>query len=409
MPIRTPEQPSGYDYEDFVVAWLQASGYFTETRLILKEETAELLELDAVASPARSGQAPILVDAKKGKPSLRDAFTAHGWRLFLGFDAAAIVHSEEMTETSQPGFRRIKEEANVSAVHVQPENPSVVSPFETVTGVSHEVFVAAIHAGWLKQIAVRMALGQLLRRARSLATDDLRSAAKSYREGVQASFFERKPIGRVNRLYDAYMSSPNLTGTLVDDLAQSRGHSRQEVWRKIRDTHELAWLQYVMLLEHHGRLAVIKSGWDHSCQLADEVAESSGREAQIEQLLASLAPLSFRAALRKLKLTDDPAKVPVFLQQFIELLGGWYRPDTEDEELVADLTGVGREEIRSYLELLNHFFPFENSWLYDAPSGITMVKLVPAFVRGCGCFLRNRFFSINDYESWCRGITQSCG
>ena len=52
MPLTPPSSPDGEQYEDFVVATLKALGYFTETRLTLREGKKEVLELDVVATPS---------------------------------------------------------------------------------------------------------------------------------------------------------------------------------------------------------------------------------------------------------------------------------------------------------------------------------------------------------------------
>jgi hypothetical protein len=66
MTIKLPKDPKDHDYEDQISAMLLASGYYLETRLILKKGTEEVLEFDAIVTPVNDYTNRKIVEVKSG-------------------------------------------------------------------------------------------------------------------------------------------------------------------------------------------------------------------------------------------------------------------------------------------------------------------------------------------------------
>src|SRR4051812_6024939 len=92
MQIDLPKIPTGEQYEDYIAATLRASGYFIESRIVLREGGSELLELDVVATPSGTDYAKReLFEAKKKGPGFGELFKLFGQRMYLGIDNACLV------------------------------------------------------------------------------------------------------------------------------------------------------------------------------------------------------------------------------------------------------------------------------------------------------------------------------
>src|SRR5437762_7545975 len=92
MPIALPKNPGGEDYEDLLTAILRVQGYFTETRLTLRAEKKEVLELDVVATPLGKGNAEkCLYEAKKDSVKFEHIFKLYGQKTYLKIPSAVLV------------------------------------------------------------------------------------------------------------------------------------------------------------------------------------------------------------------------------------------------------------------------------------------------------------------------------
>jgi hypothetical protein len=249
-----------------------------------------------------------------------------------------------------------------------------------------------LSSGWWRQIAIRIAYSNFLSTCRSAKDSILHQHAREYDRAVQASFFLREPLDRVKRLYSAYQQAPKLTGSFVGELSSTSGSGKQ-VWNDLHSTSNRLWLQYVELLEHRGRIAIVKNALDYLCQ--PDVHEALQRGEWPPELVD--LPASFQSGVEKLAKLTTFRRVSTLYQQFIDLLGGWYVDGTEDFRLLSELCGVPEGEVPVALALFDTFFPTADSW-YRPLDGIRILKLVPAFMRGAGCFLRKRLRRIEHYE-----------
>jgi hypothetical protein len=358
----------------------------------LQRDGLEVLELDVVASTNESGDPTrVLVDAKKGRLSQADMFKIFGWRTYLGIEHACIVHGEKIDQSRREPLEKLAAEIRVSFQDLSTINPAESKPLHQVNDADKETIRLAILSAWFKQIAVRVAYSQFLSYCRSMKDSDLAKDARAYDRSVQVSFFNKEALERVRILYDAYYQSPKLTRGFVAELALG-SQSEAQIWNEVWSTPKRLWLQYIMLLEHRGRIGVVKNALDFISD--SDVLEGVKRNEWPSELISM--PASFQDGLHELLQLGSWRKVSTLYQLFIELFGGWYVEGSNDFTLLAKLTGVAEDEIAKALALYDTFFPTEGGW-FTTVSGIRILKLVPGFVRGTGCFLRRRAENLEHY------------
>lgn len=70
--ISLPNEPDGEQFEDDVAASLKALGHFVETRVVMRDDGKEVLELDVAATPSGlTAASRELYEAKKAAPRPR--------------------------------------------------------------------------------------------------------------------------------------------------------------------------------------------------------------------------------------------------------------------------------------------------------------------------------------------------
>ena len=73
--------------------------------------------------------------------------------------------------------------------------------------------------------------------------------------------------------------------------------------------------------------------------------------------------------------------------------------DDDELTLLEKLTNIPKNRIISSLKLLDHFFASDDrSFFYTQKNQLLCLKMVPSFVRGTGCFLRQTIFDLEEYN-----------
>lgn len=406
MAINLPTQPTGDQYEDLVAACLKALGYFTETRLVLREGGTEVLELDVVATPV--GQRPDakrLFEAKKEPARFRNIFKLYGQRMFLEIGEACLATPVALDAASAQVHAGKGARMGVRVCHFHLESSTtVLAPaFNELTVILRDRIVAA---AWYHQIARRIACSEFISDCKTRApTSELHGLARRYEMRVQETFFQETPLARAEALYDAYRASPRLPGDLVSAIAQSRSVDPQGIWNLVNDTDQLLAVQYLMFAENVARIAVLKNALDDVVQRgATPLPTARVRIGGVDVAwpLHNL-PTRFVAGLELLRTHPYGLRLPYLYQCFVELLGGFIAYTNQSElQLIEQITGVPRNEILPALTLLDHFFaPEGGTCFYKQGGEILVLKMVPGFVRGGGCFLRNMVFELHNYDDYC--------
>ncbi len=405
MPIRLPERPKEAQYEDYVAACFTALGYFIETRVKLRKDSSEVLELDVVATPSGDRFSErVLVEAKSGKWGFSDIFKVYGQRSYLRISQGCIAYLEKIVESRAEDLNKIGKETAVCCSHLTTEPDTLSALPDPCVEMDDSLRATVLFIAWFQQIAQRLCYAQFIHYCKTKIDDELVSKAKQYQSAVQKSFFERNPLKRVYHLYKAYQDCPNVSGKLISKLA---GDDSRKLWDKVNDTHKYPWLQYVMLLEHRARLAIIKDALAHvlAPNSGGETIRIEGRTLSWNNLLEGLMPDGFRKGIEELRKHMYGTRIPYLMQVFIELFGGFYFTGVEDDvDLLARITKIPSDRIDECLSLIDVFFPFKGGWFYEQARELRCMKMVPGFVRGTGCFFRKAVYSIESYSDKYPGI-----
>lgn len=432
MTIRLPVDPTDKDYEDLVAACLTAFGYFVEANMVLRSGGIEVLEFDAVATPAGENfNSPTLIEAKSGGDvGFPEIFRLSGWMTYTGIERSCLVHRKnlrgavagvlrEAGDTLGVGLRHLslsptraaddadkdeeegEEEEEEEEEEEDEEDEESFPVLPSVFDVPRHVRDSVLPSNWYARIAERVSLGEFQRQCRKNAVEPEYRQAREYLKEVQEAFFSDTPIGRARRLYTAYMGHPNVCGNLIDHVAQEVGEDRTRFGYKLWDTHEQPGLQFLMLLQHKARFSIIKNALHHVEARHPRRFGAAGGLGRFDwdSLFEMSMPDGFKKGMDILENHPHRTRIPYLLQIFLEVFGGFLHPDhDEDLELLACASGVPSSEVVGALSILDTFFPYDGGWFLNQKGGIRILKLVPGIVRGAGSFMRRIVMSGADYE-----------
>lgn len=394
MTITFPKEPNPKQYEDFVAACLTAHGYFTETRLVLRIDSREVLELDVVATPSGDNfPTRMIVEAKSGYSGLRDIFTLYGWMQYLDINKGSMVHlNPSEDDGGQGAFAEVCGRTNITCSRLSPDMTDF--DFNKIGQASNMLSntqrVKLILVGWYRNIAQRIAYSEFIHRCKTVPDPEM-AKARNYERSVIGSFFAPAPILAASRLYEAYQASPNLVGEMESYLAEKNTCAPQVIWNKVENTNEYLWLQYLMFLEHRARLSIIKNALHHKID-----PENPRILKEWKDMYERIMPDNFRQGIEKIHSHKHALRIPYLLQLFIELFGGFHFPGP-DEDLLATISSIPKEDISECLDFMDYFFPFEKKWFFTRGT-MKAMKLIPGYLHGTGCFLRFLMYGLQRYE-----------
>lgn len=398
MTIQLPKDPKDHDYEDQIAAILLASGYYLETRLILKKGSEEVLEFDAIATPTNDYTNRRIVEVKSGSWGMPDLFKLYGQTMYTNHEAAWLIHKKATSTTKKAAIQDLSENIPVSTIHINlAEQPAKTEYEEIPEAIAMDeklrnlIFVVA----WWSRSGDRVAQGRFKAWTKSDTTEaEAIKKARVYCGQLEESLFKSSPLARADAIYDAYKKAPQLTSSLINHVVSSTGETLKQVRHSVTDTAERPHLQYIMSLEHKARIAIIKNAYDtilgEKLKTHDMLPWS---EKTWDTIYKTILPSSFQEGMKCLDAHPKAQHVAFFLQVFIEVFGGFYFPDDNDElQSIAAATGIEPSEIPEMIAMLDSFFPIQYGWIYKADGDIHFIKGVPAYIRGAGCFAREYLY-----------------
>lgn len=402
MAIKLPTTPTGEQYEDLVAASLKALGYFTETRLVLREGKKEVLELDVVATPnPNDPSARRLYEAKKDGFSFPNLFKLFGQRMYLDIAEGCLVSLRGLDPEFAEVYESIGRELNVRLCNHTLDDMAIDRLANPSNELSPELRARIVGVAWFQQIGKRLAYAFFVQECSRNKGVTLYEQGRTYNHDVLGSFFMRTPLARAEALYEAYTKSPRLPGEFVSQIAENIGRSVRDVWNQVNDSGEYIWIQYLMLLEHTARVAIIKNALDDLLERGQ--GPIPGKRVKMGKSEVTLPdhilPQSFWDGLQALGEHKHSLRLPFLFQAFVELLGGFlFFRDRDELGMLSALTGIPAEEVVDSLRVLDKFFaPADGTWFYEQKGQLLCMKMVPGFTRGGGCFLRRTWYAINEY------------
>lgn len=343
-----------------------------------------------------------LFEAKKDPDIFPSIFKLYGQRMYLGLPSACLVSARPIPTQQAGVLNKTAGQMSVGLCHLGlgAGDLDVAAPVHS--GLDEKERQRVTVAGWYANIARRIAQDSFVRMTSAHKSDEPYSSARHYYVEVQNTVFMRGALERVEHLYDAYRTSPSLTGTFATNLANAEGVTERSVWDDIDNTCERLWLQYVEALEHSARLAIMKNALQYIIAsgkgTVDTITISFG-DASAE-VPRHLLPDRFVETLAALFACPWGARVPYCLQLFIEGLGGMISlTDPRDAEFLARASGIPVAEISEALNFYDRMFGREGwSWFFDTKGELRRLQLVPAFMRAMGAFQRQALFGLKDYS-----------
>jgi hypothetical protein len=361
-----------------------------------------VLELDHIASPALGPLGDrILYEVKRDAIRFPNLFKLYGQRTYLGIPRACLVSINSPQASHLPVYQARGKELGVDVcVHA----PGVSSPTELadqlnqLTATELEVVTAV---GWYQEIAERLAAAAFNAERKARPSSVSLENAREYAFSLHAAFFLQTPLARAEALYSAYLNTPKLSGAALDEIRLA-GQSAQSIWNKVNDDGELYWLQALMRLEWNARLQVVKNALDD--YLERGTAPSPTTTLKLGTLVLNVPlhalPQSFHAGLAALAAHPNARAVPYLFQVFIEVLGGFlFFNDPRELDLLSRMTGITPANIEPAIRMLDHFFGHKGSVFFTQKGGLSYLKMVPAFTKGTGAFLRHMLWANGDYLS----------
>ena len=398
MTIKLPKQPNGHQYEEAMAAAVRSIGYFTETQTILDHEGREVLELDLVASPATEAFASkVLLEAKKSSLGFGDVFKIYGWRVFLKIPKGCIVHGVAVDTPTRKAFSEVCPRLDVFAEHFEIGNDLNIATVPILNkSASEKLRDTAQVIGWYQIIAERLCLREFRDLKKKHPAEDIFDRVLKYRRACHLAFFESDPLKRAELLYEAFKNNAYLTCAAVKWQAKQEKKDSQVIWAAVRDSATYPWLQYVMALETKARILIIKNG-------LEATLDAASVDVTMEGFNLALLPLNFKAGFKRLSASKHRYSIPYILQLYVELFGGFLVDDVDREHL-ASLAGQPSEAVIEALDILDEFYPTSNGW-HIKKGNLSILKMVPAYLRGIGAFFREKQRGLNNYSE----ISQSNG
>lgn len=398
MPLELPRSPRDSDYEDLVSATLIGLGYFVEASLKLKEDTTEVLELDAVATSSKSPlEHSVLVEAKSGSSAgIRDMFKMFGWMTYLSMPRGVMARAEPIDPNREAAIKKLSRETGVRIVQFDAKSDGAELA-EPVVKLDPHVRMALTTSLWWGRIGQRCCQGQFNAFVKRNRDQEWANRAREYRNAVDNSFFAKTPIGRAARLYSAYSEAPKVSRSLALGECGSEAACNkmmQDSWGSQKHPH----LQYSMILETTARLGVLKNAMLHITQRASKNEAEDVQQSILARFPELFMPSSFKDGIRWLSDHEYRALIPYLMQVFIEGFGGFYfENDDRELKLLSDVSGIPSEQISECLSAFDHLFPIPSGWFFEK-NGLKQLKMIPGVYRGTGSFLRQQAYQEQNYS-----------
>jgi hypothetical protein len=404
MTIRLPQDPKELDYEDQIAAALLATGHYIETRLALKKGTEEVLEFDAIATPINDYQNRKIIEVKSGDWGSGDIFKLYGQMAFTGNNAGWLIHKKNLSASKQAAVEEIAKKLPVTTIHIDNSTDYPFSKMPIGLELSDKAKEVIFSTSWWVRSAERIAQGRFKNWLKSHNPQPLIiEKTKLYKNAIDESLFKESPLNRAHSLYNAYRICPSLTSSLIEYISSNGSETVSTVRDSANNEGEKLYLQYVMALEIQARIAIIKNAYDQILLEKDKMKiDSPWNGMTWDTIYKSILPESFKSGMITLDSYQHANKIPYFLYIIIEVFGGYYFPNNQNElNAISETTGIPEDDIPKALSFLDSFFPIPKGWIHQG-NGVNLIKGVPAYIRGAGSFSREELYG----ENWLEEIPQ---
>jgi hypothetical protein len=350
--ISLPSLPKDKEFEEYVAAFLQASGCYIERSIVDRGEE-EVLELDIITTDYSCSEPPkeTLIEVKSGGWGFGEIFKLVGWSGYLRINNVKLIVCAK--KPNQEFYETKANDIGVSLIYHPNDQKQTV---ESQLHGSHLTDPVDI-AGWrFSYWLERGLLRKLTTKKKSLKDRKCYRALDDYFYIINSGiFFTRNIIKRADTIYDAYKKYPHISAKVGNELEgndfdDEHEQIPQDIFQATYYKSQFTDIGISTYIEHRARLALLKAAVDFSQYEKYGVEERVKHEIEFMGLkfsLKGMLPSSFLAGLEEIKTHPHYERYPVFWQHFLWLFGGFILEDYRNQDylLLSKKTGVPVDEM----------------------------------------------------------------
>ena len=403
-----PEIPEGNYLEDYVAAYLQCGGFYTEKSIVERGET-EMLELDIVAwRPSDALPEHTLVEIKGGGWGFSDIFKILGWKTYLqskNVDSAYLVAPSGGRRPEEVDYTRDKSlEMGINLLTFDDLNTleSNLIKSDLLSEAPSDLDLAIWRFSfWLERQMQRVVRTE--RRSRQQFTGP--SEVYSYQEQIRNGLVQARDVReRLGNLYDAHFKHQRLAKAVASELDGGSWNPSDPAdstyWTEAMYKCQHPLVQAAMYYEHRAKLGILKGAVEYAL-LKKYNSLPPRRTIRILGALvpADFLPMSFLATVDAVLQIERFESIPVLWQSFLWKWGGFFISDLENDEksALAGEVGMTVEAVNSSMALYDVLFPLEGGWFHES-QGTKALKLFPCEFKGIGAYYRRTRLNEDDFS-----------
>jgi len=395
VSVELPDIPKGVEFEDFIAAYFQSTGFFVEKNI----SQDDILELDISATEYGDQPEIKLIEIKSGNWEFKEVFKIRGWMDYTGIKEGLFIVQKGRQRFDY--YRSVSEELGIRLItvpHLSKTNEYLEIPLKGQIADNEDIETFR-YAYWMEREYYR-----LLKAWKKSDKSVRRFVAleELYYQINCKSFFTRNLLDKVSLLYDAFTQNYHISAKCANEIIGSDFDEEHtiippEVFRPTFYACEFNVLQISTFLEHQSRIRVLKCMIDYLLlrEEEDERVDDAGEIMGIKISKLTFLPESFRTALNTISSHSYFKYYPSFWQWFIYAFGGFILLDKREEEyrLLSAKTSIPVEEIDNALSAWDIMFPTKGGWFNtNGYSNILELKISSMPFRGVGANYRRLIY-----------------
>ncbi|MFH2070977.1 MAG: hypothetical protein ABIJ11_07240 [Elusimicrobiota bacterium] len=401
--VELPKIPKDKEFEEYVSAFFQCSGYYIE-RNIIERQIEEVLELDIIITNYNINPPEIrLLEVKSGNWGFPDIFKIKGWMVYLNISKGILITSKE-----KDNIEFIKKKTNSLSIDLA-IIPNLNESKDKLSNIINSSNINDVDIEcWRFSYWVERNLLERLNHKKKCQPDKkyLRVLEDCYFKVNSRIFFTEYIISKVNQLYTLFQDYPLLSARSGNELMGGCFDDEIDVLPKelYEETYYSCMyndIQISTFIEHRTRLAILKNAIDY--KLYKMVGDKNRTQDFYIKFLgvklpsSGFLPNSFMSGLEKISKDKFFHKYSIFWQWFMWMFGGFILEDykNKDFEILSEKTGIPIDEIPNALDSYQKLFPQDDGWFIDLfpNSNIKIMKMFPVPFMGIGANYRRELYT----------------
>jgi hypothetical protein len=396
VAVQLPDAPLGKEFEEFLLAYFQSCGLYTERNI----EEKSVLEIDMVVTECKKDSTENrLVEAKSGGYGMGDIFKVKGQMEYLKIRNGIFIVKDISNPIHFAKHKQISRDLGIELIQadLQDENIPFESAFLSPKKINSTDFSSWRFAYWIE----RNMLEKLVHKSKSVTGCHRFRVLRDYLEEINKDiFYSSNKASRVLGLYNSFQRFPRLSARCGNEIegrdfdAAVTGLSKDLFATTIYNC-EYNDIQISMFLEQKGRIAILKNLVDYN---SSEKIEIFGMQVSAQGLL----PTTFSTACDIFRNDHEFFYLyPIFWQWFSWVFGGFILNDyiNEEYQLLSDKTGIPVSEIPKALQAFDILFPTDRGWFTEpANANYKVLNMFPAPFKGMGAHFRAKHYGGGDFR-----------